>query len=135
MLGISEPGAQALKRRQRNNGRNYIIGVDRPHIIGEYNSQMGWVDRHNRFRQDISGLYRVWKTRSWQQRFITEFFEIALVDAFLLAKKCVPRWMNASTKQSVFWAFVNRLLPQLASFSDPDNLPEAATVSGCEPRL
>ena len=96
---------------------------------------MGYVDRHNRFRQDLLGLYRVWRTKSWQQRFITEFFGIAIVDAFLLARKFVPRWMNASTKRSVFWAFCNRLLPQMATFSDPDDLPEAPPVTECEPRL
>jgi len=124
-----------MKRRQRNNGRTYHIGVDRPHVIGVYNAEMGYVDRHNRFRQDILGLYRVWKTKSWQQRFITEFFGIALVDAFLLARKFVPRWMNASNKQSVFWAFANRLLPQLATYCDPDGIPEALAVSECQPRL
>ena len=97
--------------------------------------QMGWVDRHNRFRQDILGLYRVWKTKSWQQRFLTEFFGIALVDAFLLARKFIPRWMNAPDTESVFWQFTNRLLPQMAQFSDPPSYIDVPGVSDCEIRL
>ena len=43
--------------------------------------------------------------------------------------------MNAKTKQSVFWAFTNRLLPQLATYCDPDGIPEALPVTECQPRL
>ena len=110
-------------------------GVDRPSIIRDYNTQMGWVDRHNRFRQDILGLYRVWKTKSRQQRFITEFFGIALVDAFLLTRKFIPRYMNAPDTESVFWQFTNRLLPQMAQFPDPPGYVDVPGVSDCEIRL
>jgi hypothetical protein len=42
---------------------------------------MGWVDRHNRFRQDILGLHRTWKTKRWQTRIQLEMIGMAVVDA------------------------------------------------------
>ena len=49
VLGVTAPGQPAMKRRQRENGRTYKIPVDRPRIIEDYNKNMGYVDRHNRF--------------------------------------------------------------------------------------
>ena len=74
---------------------------------------MGYVDRHNRFRMDILGLARVWKTKKWQSRMIVEILGMALVDCFLLARKFVPAYMSMSDTDSTFWQFVKRLLPQL----------------------
>ena len=48
--GRSAPGSPALKKRQRADGRNYKIQAPRPAVIAECQAEMGWVNRHNRFR-------------------------------------------------------------------------------------
>ena len=75
---------------------------------------MGYVDRHNRFRQNILGLYKLWRTKKWQVRVLLEVFGIALVDSYLLARKFIPRWQNADADDGVFWKYVTSLLPQVA---------------------
>ncbi len=65
--------------------------------------KMGYIDRHNRFRQNILGLAKVWRTKKWQVRVILEIFGMAVVDSFLLARKFIPRWQNANTDDGVFW--------------------------------
>jgi hypothetical protein len=111
--GTDEPGPQANKKRQRLDGRSYNIKVNRPSIIAHYNEQMGWVDRHNRFRQDILGLHRVWKTKRWQTRIQLEMLGMALVDTFLLARKFIPKWAtNDDEQESAFNMFLRALVPQ-----------------------
>ena len=74
---------------------------------------MGYVDRHNRFRMDILGLARVWKTKKWQSRMIVEILGMAIVDCFLLARKFMPAYISMPDTDSTFWQFVTRLLPQI----------------------
>jgi len=75
---------------------------------------MGYVDRHSRFRQGILGLNRVWKTKRWQTRVQLEIFGVALVNAFLLARKFMPKWhLSLLAYERVFWKFTRTLLPQL----------------------
>ena len=93
--GVSTLGEAADKKRQRADGRNYKIQVDRPRVIEDYQKNMGYVDRHNRFRQNILGMAKLWRTKKWQVRVILEVFGMALVDSFLLARKFVPRWQQA----------------------------------------
>jgi hypothetical protein len=50
---------------------------------------MGYIDRHNRFRQNILGLAKVWRTKKWQVRMVLEIFGMAVVDSFLLARKFI----------------------------------------------
>jgi hypothetical protein len=52
---------------------------------------MGHVDRHNFYRQGILKLHTTWKTKRWQTRIQLEIIALALVDAFLAAKKLLPR--------------------------------------------
>ena len=116
--GDTQPGVPAGKKRQRADGRNYQIDVPRPRVIEEYQSNMGYVDRHNRYRQNILGLAKLWRTKKWQVRVILEIFGIALVDSFLLARKFVPRWQKADDSDGVFWKYVVALLPQIAASHD-----------------
>ena len=113
LLGLTAPGEPAQKKRQKTNGRNYRIQVARPSVVEDYQRNMGYVDRHNRFRMDILGLARVWKTKKWQSRMIVEILGMALVDCFLLARKFVPAYMSMSDTDSTFWQFVKKLLPQI----------------------
>jgi len=113
--GVSTWGEAASKKRQRADGRNYAIQVTRPSVIEDYQKNMGYVDRHNRFRQNLLGLHKIWRTKKWQVRVILDLFGIALVDSFLLARKFIPRWTEAEDTESVFWKFVTALLPQVAS--------------------
>ena len=112
--GVSTLGEAADKKRQRADGRNYKIQVDRPRVIEDYQKNMGYVDRHNGFRQNILGLAKLWRTKKWQVRVILEVFGMALVDSFLLARKFIPRWQQADNSDGVFWKYVTALLPQLA---------------------
>ncbi len=61
--GVFSHGEAAEKKRQRADGRNYKIEVDRPRVIEDYQKNMGYVDRHNRFRQNILGLAKLWRTK------------------------------------------------------------------------
>ena len=79
--GSSAPGSPAIKKRQRADGRNYQIQVPRPAVIAEHQAEMGWVDRHNRFRQAMLSLQGTWKTKRWQTRMQLEVFAIALVES------------------------------------------------------
>jgi hypothetical protein len=108
---------QALQRIKNDSiwmvGRSYSIKVNKPSVIAEYNEQMGWVDRHNRFRQDILGLHRVWKTKRWQTRIQLEMLGMALVDTFLLARKFIPKWESTDDDhESIFSMFLRTLVPQ-----------------------
>jgi hypothetical protein len=81
------------KKRQRlNDGRTYNIAVKRPDVIARYQSNMGFVDRHNRFRHEMLGLLEIWKTKRRHTRLQIEMISIAVIDTFLLAHKLMPRY-------------------------------------------
>jgi hypothetical protein len=111
--GRSSAGEPASKKRQRVDGRNYRIQVPRPKVIEDYAKEMGWVDRHNRYRQSMLGLSEIWKTKKWQCRIQLEVLAIAMVDAFLLARKFMCKWRGQPDTEGVFWKFVRTLIPQL----------------------
>jgi hypothetical protein len=89
--GSSDEGDPAQKKRQRLHGRNHRIQVPRLAAIAKCAKEVGWVDRHNRCRQRVLGLSETWKTKRWQTRIQLEVMGIALVDAFLLARKFMPK--------------------------------------------
>ena len=60
--GVTTPGKPAPKRRQDILGHNWLKEVARPDIIAKYRGEMGFVDRHNQFRQGYLHLAKVWKT-------------------------------------------------------------------------
>ena len=64
--GVTTPGKSAPKRRQDVAGTNYLKEIPRPEIIAKYQGEMGWVDRHNNFRQGTLHLAKMWKTKKWQ---------------------------------------------------------------------
>jgi hypothetical protein len=68
---------------------------------------MGYIDRHNRLRQNILGFAKVWRTKKWQVRVILEIFGMAVVDSSLLARKFIPRWQNADTDDGLLLALCN----------------------------
>ncbi len=70
--GDSHLGEPAEKKRQRADGRNYKIEVNRPRVVEDYQKNMGYIDRHNRYRQNILGLSKLWRTKKWQVRMILE---------------------------------------------------------------
>ncbi len=98
--------------------RNYKVDIARPKVIATYQSHMGWVDRHNRFRQDILGLHNIWKTKRWQMRVQIELMVMALVDAFLIARKFLPRWKLDDESESSFFRFLRELLPTVADAAE-----------------
>lgn len=129
--GSSDEGDPAQKKRQRLDGRNYKIQVPRPTVIANYAKEMGWVDRHNRYRQSMLGLSEVWKTKRWQSRIQLEVMGIALVDAFLLARKFMPKWRGMPDTEGVFWKFVRVLLPQLTESPNLDTSASSTAHRGC----
>ena len=126
--GNTLPGKPAPKKRQDRQGRNYNISIPRPNVISKYQAQMGYVDRHNRFRQGILHLPDIWKTKRWQTRIQLEILALTLVDSFLACRKLMPRWQEEGDEESIFWKFVCELLPQIDSrgrdelFHEPDEL-------------
>ena len=127
--GTTEPGKDAQKKRQRlNDGHNYNVAVKRPDVIARYQSDMGFVDRHNRFRHEMLGLHEIWKTKRWQTRIQIEMIAIAVIDTFLLARKFMPRYHDdANDETSAFWKFTRDLIVQLTR----DRPPEDETSSRC----
>ena len=115
--GVDLPGKPAPKKRQDfETNINYNINVPRPHIIEKYQHEMGWVDRHNRYRQGILGLHKVWKTKRWQTRIQTELLATCLVDSFLACIHLLPKWRvekEHEQDESLFWKFVCELIKQL----------------------
>jgi hypothetical protein len=45
-------------------------------------------------------------------------FEMALVDAFLLARKFIPKWRNCDDSESSFFRFLRELLPTIADTNE-----------------
>jgi hypothetical protein len=113
--GVTTPGEPAPKKRQHIDGRNYYLPIPRPHVIAKYQGEMGYVDRHNRFRQGILHLPNIWKTRRWQTRIQLEILGLTLVDSFLACRKLMVRWQEEGDEESIFWKFVAALLPQIDS--------------------
>ena len=70
---------------------------------------MGWVDRHNRYRQGILGLHSIWKTKRWQTRIQLELLGVTLVDSFLACLHLLPKWRDEQDDDqegSLFWKYV-----------------------------
>ena len=111
--GSTKPGKPAPKRRQDIEGSTYLKEIPRPDVIAKYQAEMGYVDRHNRFRQGILHLAKVWKTRRWQTRIQLELLGMALVDAYLACRSIMPKWQNVSDEDSIFWKFVHTVVSQI----------------------
>ena len=74
---------------------------------------MGYVDRHNNFRQGTLHFAKVWKTKTWQTRIQLELLGMTMVDAFLACRKHMPKWQTMEGDSSVFWKFVHVVSAQL----------------------
>jgi hypothetical protein len=115
--GTDLPGKPAPKKRQDfETNTNYSINIPRPQIIAKYQHEMGWVDRHNRYRQGILGLHSIWKTKRWQTRIQLELLGVSLVDSFLACLHLLPKWRfekEAEQEDSLFWKYVCVLIQQL----------------------
>jgi hypothetical protein len=128
--GTTLPGKPAPKKRQDRHGRTYHLPIARPHVLAKYQNEMGYVDRHNQFRQGILHLPSIWKTKRWQTRIQLEILALTLVDTFLVCRKLMPRWQTEGDEESIFWKFVCELLPQIDSrgreelFHEPEEMVE-----------
>jgi hypothetical protein len=116
--GLSSYGSPAQKKRQRLDGRKYEIDIPRPKVIATYQNHMDGVDRHNRFRQDLLALHNIWKTKRWETRMQIEILAMALIDAFLIARKFLPRWKLVDDSESAFFRFLRELLPTIADANE-----------------
>ncbi len=93
--GTDLPGKPAPKKRQDfETNLNYKINIPRPEAIAKYQQEMGWADRHNRYRQGILGLHTIWKTKRWQTRIQLELLGVTLVDSFLACLNLLPKWRD-----------------------------------------
>jgi hypothetical protein len=114
--GVTTPGKPAPKKRQDINGTNtWVKEVRRPHIIAKYQSEMGYVDRHNQFRQGFLNLAKIWKTHRWQTRIQLELLGLTMVDAFLACRAQMPKWQNLDEDRSVFSKFLHTVIGQIDS--------------------
>ena len=131
--GSTEDGKQANKKRQRTDGRNYSIGVDRPKQLEHYYDVAGYVDRHNRYRQHMLKFHKIWKTKSWVTRMQLEVFGASLVDSYLACRHLMPKWRDRPDTQSNFMEFVAVLLDQIDERTDAElDTETAAAVSEAE---
>jgi hypothetical protein len=67
---------------------------------------MGYVDRHNNFRQGTLHLAKVWKNTRWQTRIQLELLGMT-------CRKHMPKWQTMDESTSVFWKFVHVVSAQL----------------------
>jgi len=113
--GVTTPGKPAPKRRQDVAGTNYLKEIPRPEIIAKYQGEMGWVDRHNNFRQGTLNLAKIWNTKRWQSRIQLELLGMTLVDSYLACRKLMPKWQGLDDMESIFWRFVCTIIGQIDS--------------------
>ena len=111
--GVTTLGKPAPKRRQDKEGSTWLKEIPRPDVIAKYQNEMGYVDRHNNFRQGTLHLAKVWKTKTWQTRIQLELLGMTMVDAFLACRKHMPKWQTMEDDASVFWKFVHVVSAQL----------------------
>ena len=111
--GVTTPGKPAPKRRQDKEGNNWLKEIPRPHVIAQYQNEMGYVDRHNNFRQGTLHLAKVWKTKRWQTRIQLELLGMSMVDAFLACRKIMPKWKDMDDSESIFCKFMHVVTGQL----------------------
>lgn len=113
-----------VKRYDRKN-KTYIE-VERPSLIGNYNHNMGGVDKCDM----LLSLYRTHlKTKKWYKRVLFHFLDVAVINSWLLFKAVIPQ---CSMQLGVFKMSVARGLIQAVSRTtdDPDiNLPKQEPVS------
>ena len=122
--GVTTPGKPAPKRRQNLQGINFTKEVPRPDIIAKYQSEMGFVDRHNNFRQGTLKLAKTWKTKRWQTRIQLELLGMTMVDAFLACRKVMPKYRDLDDSDSIFWQFVCAVIGQIDSRPASDRCRE-----------
>jgi hypothetical protein len=111
--GVTTLGKPAPKRRQDKEGSTWLKEIPRPDVIAKYQNEMGYVDRHNNFRQGTLHLAKVWKTTRWQTRIQLELLGMTMVDAFLASRKHMPKWLSMDDETSIFWKFVHVVSGQL----------------------
>ena len=116
--GTSEPGEPAKKKRQRDDGSNYFKLVDRPVALQHFYDACGSIDQHNRHRQHLLKLEKIWRTHRWQTRVLyAVMVGMVTVDAHLMCAHLLPD-RNSDTKESMA-GFVAKLVAQML----PDEIP------------
>jgi hypothetical protein len=111
--GSAEERKQASKKRQRTDGRNHSMGVDRPKQL----------ERHC----DVVEHHKTWKTKSWATRVQLEVFGASLVDSCLACRRLMPKWRDRDGTVSNFMAFVAVLTDQIDARSEAELDIEAAS--------
>ena len=117
--GTSDAGAPAKKKRQDTSGANYWIDVKRVSVLGTYYKAAGVIDQHNRYRQYLLKLEKIWRTTNWQKRIFMSMIGTTVVDAYLAWK--YHRGLPASDEQedssggfsSRFLSFTASVIKQL----------------------
>jgi hypothetical protein len=81
--GSSNPGKEALHKRQRDNGATFQRRVKCPDVISTCQEAAGAVDKHNSFRQGTLRLEHFWKTQLHQNRMFVCMMSACMANAFL----------------------------------------------------
>jgi hypothetical protein len=114
--GVTTPGKPAPKRQRRQDieGTNWLKQIPRPDTIAKYQGEMGYVDRHNQFRQGTLHLAKIRKTKRWQTRIQFELLGLTMVNAYLACRKLMPKWQGLDDmEESFFWKFVYTIIAQI----------------------
>ena len=110
--GSTQWATPAKKKRQRDDGSNYYREVPRPEVCEIYYSANGKIDQHNRTRQYLLRLEKIWATKRWNSRFMyTVLCGMTCVDTFLTCASLVPD-RHGETDGS-FASFLSCLVDQI----------------------
>jgi hypothetical protein len=122
--GSSDLGEPAKKKRQRDDGSNFYKYVNRPEALQRFYEACGAIDQHNRHRQHLLKLEKIWQTKRWQTRFLYSIVVgMVTVDAHLMCAHVLPD-RHSDSKESMA-RFVAKLTAQMM----PEPIPRAPTAS------
>ena len=122
--GSSALGEPAKKKRQREDGSNFYKLVNRPEALQRFYEACGAIDQHNRHRQHLLKLEKIWSTKRWNTRVLYSIMVgMVTVDAHLMSAHMLPD-RNSDSKESMA-----RFVAKLAAQMMPEDVPRAPSAS------
>ena len=126
--GSSDLGQPAKKKRQRDDGSNYFKFVTRPEALQRFYEACGAIDQHNRHRQHLLKLEKIWLTKRWQTRVLySVMVGMVAADAHLMSAHLLPD-RHSESKESMA-RFVAKLSAQMMPDEEPPGPPTASPAT------
>jgi hypothetical protein len=80
----------------------------KPHVVEDYNTHMGFVDKSDRMVNSYEIAWRTWK---WIKKLFFHLLDMTILNAYLLHKSCdgkmthrkIPRNIGAGFDSSIAW--------------------------------